>query len=192
MAEIAAFFQVLNPVFLEAVSRPQRVFGLDIHTLRDIGIILFNVILLAATLSFILYRPVREIMRKRTERIEGQLRDAAESLENANNMKAEYEKKLVDIETERASILAAAHKQADENGKRLIDEAKLEANAVVERAVKQAQSEKERVKNEIRQQIIEVSALMAGKFMTKEIDQASQNNLFDSALRELESAKWPS
>jgi len=169
-----------------------RVFGLDSQTVLQVGINLFHVFVLAAILTFILYRPVRDLMRKRTEKIEGQLSDAAQSLESANSMKEEYEQKLAEIEVERVQILEAAHKQADDSSKRMIDSAKQEAKAVVERAEKDARSEMERLKDEVRLHIIEVSTLMAGKFVSGSIDENSQNKLFDEALTELERVTWPS
>jgi len=191
--EVIALFKVPVFAFLEVNDDlGGRMFGLDIQTIFSVGINLFHVLVLALVLSFILYRPVRDLMRKRTEKIEGQLSDAAVSLENANNMKAEYEQKLSNVEVERVRILEAAHKQADDTSKRIIDNAKSEAKAVLERAEKDVKSEMARLSDEVRLHIIEVASLMAGKFVENSINDNDKEKLYNDALNELEKLTWPS
>jgi F-type H+-transporting ATPase subunit b len=110
----------------------------------------------------------------------------------AKELKAEYEKRLAAIDAEKSEILELAHKQADEKGRRMIEEAKQEAKVVLDRAVKDAQAEKENVKEEVRRHIIDVSSLLASKFVEHSIDEKAQDKLFDEAITELERATWPS
>ena len=64
-------------MLLAAQTVPEgRVFALDFQTLSGIVIQLINGIILAAALSYILYKPVQEFMRRRTERIQSKLDDA--------------------------------------------------------------------------------------------------------------------
>ena len=52
------------------------------------------------------------------------------------------------------------------------------------------QREQEKAKDEIKKQIIEVSSLMAGKFVAASIDQNEQNKLVDEVISDLEEVKW--
>ena len=192
-----ALTRLLEPVFLITINRGtadgdyNRLFGLDADTLISIGFILANVIIFAFIFTKILYRPLTNLMKKRTDKIKGQLQTAEENMANANEMKAEYEKKLAAIEAERTKILDAAYKQAEDSSHRKLEEVKQEAKLIVERAEKDAVSEIERMKNEVKQHIVEVSSLMAGKFVAASMDGETQNKLFDSALNELERTTWP-
>ena len=167
-----------------------RVFGLDRQTLISIGIQLFNACFLAVALSFILYRPVSDFIRKRAERIRAQFSRAEEDIASASELKTRYEKKLEDIEQERAEILESARRLAVEKSRRILNEAEKEATAVRARAAADLQRERERVNEEMRLYIIELSSIMAGKFMANAIDGDTQDRLFAEATAELEKAVW--
>ena len=167
-----------------------RLFGLDRQTLISIGIQLFNACFLAVVLSRILYKPVSGFLSKRADRVRTQLRCAEEDMAEARKLKAHYEKKLEDIEFERVDILESARQLADENSRRILDEAKKEAAAAKERAAEDMQREIERANEEIKLYIIEVSSIIAGKFVTNAIDGDTQDRLFAEAMIELENAAW--
>ena len=60
--------------------REPILFELNINTLTAIGLNLFNVSVLALILAYVLYKPIRNGLKKRTERIEGELAHAAKEL----------------------------------------------------------------------------------------------------------------
>ena len=51
----------------------ERLFGLDSQTLIQIGIQLLNGIILAVALGYILYKPVKEFLHKRSEGIQNKI-----------------------------------------------------------------------------------------------------------------------
>jgi len=169
---------------------PGRVFGIDQQTLIQIIAGVFNVAVLAAVLAFLLYRPVRDVLKKRTERINGQLIQANEELEKAAELRATYTQKMEEIERERDEILMEARKTAADSSRRLISEAKKDADAIKERAVASVKMEWERAENDMRTAIIDVSAVMAEKFVTLAIDKDTQDKLFDETAADLEDMKW--
>jgi F-type H+-transporting ATPase subunit b len=174
---------------LEGASRwgPEihRVFGLDQQTLFQIMVLLINVAILAFFLSKFLYKPVRQMLYDRTDRIRNQLRNADEENKAANALKAQYEAKIKDIQIEREQILDAARKEAAERGKQILDEAKTEADTIRDRAMRNVEMEQERVKDEMRQSIIELSGVMAQKFVARSMDQGTRDTLFDEVMAEL-------
>lgn len=172
------------------VAPEGRVFGLDQQTLVDIAIQLFNVLFLAAVLGFLLYKPVRKFLQERTERISSQLSDAEEKKLQADKLKAEYENKLKEIGSERVKILDAARNAAAEKGNRILHEARDEAALIRKRAEDSIALEKERLAKEARLHIIQVSSLMAAKFVKHSIDEATQDRLFEETIAELEEATW--
>ena len=169
---------------------PGRLFGLDQQTLVQIGIQLFNVSLLAYVLARLLYNPVRNFLSKRADRIKDQLESAGGELVKANELKTQYEQKLRNIELERTEILDAAHRLAIENSKKLLDEAKCEADGVKTRAAMTIELEQQRVKDEMKQVIIEVSSAMAEKFVALTIDKDAHDRLFAEAMNELKEVSF--
>ena len=167
-----------------------RVFGLDQQTLIQIGINLFNIAVLAAVLSWLLYNPVRKFMGARTERIASQIEGAARQQKEAEDMRDEYEAKLAMIATEREEILENARRLAAENTKQTMAAAKAEAEGVRERAAAEIEHERERVRAEMKQVIIEVSTAMTEKILVASVDDAVYERMFAATLTEMEQAKW--
>lgn len=179
-----------NLIFLAQTVPEGRVFGLDSQTLISIGIQLFNAILLAVVLGYLLYKPVKEFMQNRTNRIQSQLDDAEATMEKANQLIAQYNAKLKDIEIERAEIFNAARWDASENSKVIIEEAKREAEAIIKRARERVAADQQRLKEETRRHIIELAALIVEKYITANIGEQEQNQIFEETLAQMEEIRW--
>ncbi|MCL2857025.1 MAG: F0F1 ATP synthase subunit B [Oscillospiraceae bacterium] len=177
-------------MFLLSTVPDGRVFGLDQQTLISIGINLFNVIILAVLLSWLLYNPVRKFMAARTARIASQIEGAARQAQDAEQLRVEYEQKIAEIAVEREEILEGARKMAAENAKQTLAAAKAEADGVRERAADEIEHERERVRAEMKQVIIEVSTAMTEKILVASVDDAVYERMFDATVSEMENAKW--
>ena len=175
---------------LLAEAPPGRLFDIDMITVISAGANLVNVAVLAAVLAYLLYKPVRNILRKRTEKIQGQLTQAEEEMTRAMDLKRQYEHKLEEIDREREEILGEARKLASETGRRLVAEAKVEADAVRERAAANVEMEWERAETQMRTAIIDVSAAMAEKFVSVAISKETHADMFAEALSDLEGMTW--
>jgi len=167
-----------------------RLFALDQQTLISIAIQLLNICILAAALTYILYKPVQEFMARRTERISNELQTAEKRMAEADRLKAEYQKKLKEIDIERLKILEAAREEALNKSKHIIEEARAEALALRKRTEEMILAEKERLKMESKQYIIEVATLLAEKIVKEAIDSDIQDRLYEETIAELEEATW--
>ena len=167
-----------------------RLFGLDQQTLIQFGINLFNIALLAVIMTKLLYKPVRNILRKRAERISGQVEQAALEMSKAIELKLEYEQKLQEVKKEQEVILENARRIATDSGRMILSEAKREADAIKARASANIEMERERVQEEMRLAIIDVSKAMAGMYLERVIDAGDQDRFFAEAMAELEGAAW--
>jgi F-type H+-transporting ATPase subunit b len=180
-----------NYVLLAAQSVPEgRVFGLDFQTLTDIGIQLLNGIILAAVLTALLYNPVKEFLQERSERIQGQIDDSEETMEEAQSLISEYDNKIESIEEERVSVLEDARKQAEKEGHRIKKEAESEADRSIQRAKEGIEADRKRLQDESRTYIIEAATLISEKYVAENMDQEDQEQAFDRALSELEESTW--
>lgn len=180
-------------IVLLAQNVPEgRVFGLDMQTIVSIGIQLFNGIILAVILSYILYKPVKEFMRKRTEKIQGKINDADSTMAKANELITEYDQKIKDINKERIEILEAARLEAADESKIILAEARKEAQAVKERSLESVSKERKRLQEESRLYIIELASLMAKEYISENIDDSAQEKIFEETLARLEDTQWQS
>ena len=76
------------------------------------------------------------------------------------------------------------------NEQKIIDEAKEEAARIIERAGKEAELEKQKVADEVKQQIVTVSAMIASKLISKSIDESERNAIIEQALDEMGENTW--
>ena len=169
-----------------------RVFGLDFQFLADAGIMAIAMLVLFTLLSYLLFNPVRDFLKKRQEFIESNITDALKDKEEAQELKSEYNNKLVNVEKEADEILSASRKKALKRENQIVDEAKEEAARIVQRANKEAELEKSKVKDEIKKEMITVAREMAGKLVEVSIDDAKQDSLIDETLKEMGDSTWQS
>lgn len=178
-------------VFYLLHSMPEpALFGLDLHTIIGMVIHLISVIVLFIFLRKLLHKPVANFLKKREERIEGDLQFAEEEKSMAKALKIEYEQKVKDIEREKSEVLEAARKVAAERAKESEAAAKSEAETIKARALKEVELEQERAKAEVKKAIIDCSSVMVAKFLTKAIDADTQEQLFNETMAELEELAW--
>lgn len=163
---------------------------LNEQLLYGVGFQLISTLVLCLILTLLLYKPVLNALNKRKERIENQIAEAENKFSQADSIKFEYELKLADIEKEKASILNDARNRAKENEAQIIAQAKQEAEAIKNRAILDIQREEEKAREQVRMQIIEVSSLLASKFISKNIDSSEQDKLIDEAIKDLGEVKW--
>ena len=162
----------------------------DLNLLTNMAIQLINTAILAFVLSKILYKPVKKFLHARRERISQSLTDAKEALDNAYTTKASYEEKFEGIESERKEILAATRTRASEIEGQIISEAKAEAAAIKERATREMAMERKKAEEELRKQIIEISTIIAERYVAEKMDERTGNRLLNNALDELGDSAW--
>ena len=162
-----------------ALETSGRLFGLDYQLLFDAAITAINVFILFLLLSVILFNPVRNMLKKRQDKITSDSETAEKNREDSLAMKAEYEE-----------ILSDARKTAMHNEQKIIDEAKEEAARIIERAGKEAELEKQKVADEVKQQIVTVSAMIASKLISKSIDESESNAIIEQTLNEMGENTW--
>lgn len=167
-----------------------RIFGLDAQTLFDTGITLLAMLVLFTALSYLLFNPARNLINKRKQFIEGQLEEAASARESAFDMKSEYDAKLARVEEESAELLAEARKKAKKRESEIVAEANEEAHRIVMRAEKEVALEKDKVRDEMKQEMVQVATLMAGKFVAQSIDEKTQAGLVEETLKDMGDDTW--
>ena len=167
-----------------------RLFDLDLQLIADAALMIIAVFVLFLLASYLFFNPVREMLKNRQDKIKGELDDAAAALEEANAMKAEYEAKLKEVDREAEGIMAEARMRALENEKDIIDNAHAEANSIIERAHKEAELEKLKVVDEVKREMINLASAMAGKVVTQNIDTTVQDAIIEDTLSEMGTSTW--
>lgn len=167
-----------------------RMLGFDQQFINETVFLFINVCIIVFVLGKLLYNPVKEFLKKRSDGIKEKLDNAKISLKNADELKLEYENKLKGIEAERAEILDKARKLAKDTEFEIISQAKEEAQIIKNRAMLDIEREEERAKDDMKTQIIELSSIIASRYISKEIDSDTQSKLLEEVIEDLGEVKW--
>ena len=167
-------------------------FGLDPQLLFDTLLLAIAVFFLFLAMSYLLFNPVRKMLKDRQEKIASDIDSAIADKKEAAELKAEYEGKLKDIEKEAEQILAEARQKAQKNAARIEAEAKEEAARIIRSANEEAELSKKRAMDEVKQEMITVASMMAAKVVAANIDTTVQNTLVEQTLKEMGDATWQS
>ena len=89
-------------------------------------------------------------------------------------------------------ILADARKRATANENHIIADAKEEAARILKQAQAEAELEKEKARDEIKKEMIDIASLMAGKVVGDKMDVTIQDALVEETLKEVGDKTWQS
>ncbi|WP_077612553.1 F0F1 ATP synthase subunit B [Clostridium sp. Marseille-P2415] len=170
----------------------ERLLGFDPQLLFGSFVTGVNVFILFFALSYMLFNPVREVLEKRKQKIAGELKSAADDMEAAHAMKEEYELKLHEVKKEAEAILEDARKRAKQREAEIIAEARDEANRIVMRGNREVELERKKALDDMKEQIISIASVMAGKVVAASIDTTVQDALIDETLKEMGESTWQS
>ena len=101
-----------------------RLFNLDPQLLHDAVLLAIAVFVMFLFLSYMLFNPAREMLKKRQDKVKDEIDSAEKSKEDAAKLKEEYENRLREIHKEEDAILGAARKKALDNEAKIIEDAK--------------------------------------------------------------------
>ena len=102
----------------------------------------------------------------------------------------QYDEKLKNVDKESEEILSETRKKALKKETVIVDEAKQEANRILDRANREVELEKNKVKDEVKQEMISVAAAMAGKVIEVSLDEDKQSQLIEDTLKEMGDETW--
>lgn len=170
--------------------RENDIFQLSPQLLMDSLLLMVAVIVLFFLLSYLLFNPARDLLKKRREFVQSQLADAEKDKISAREFKREYDGKLKVVDKEAEEILSEARKKAMKRENEIINEAKSEAALIIQRANKEVELEKSKVKDDVKQEMISVASAMAGKFVAASLDEGKQQQLINEALEEMGDGTW--
>ena len=168
----------------------ERIFALDLQLIHDVLWTALAIFILFFGLSYLLFNPVRKYLEKRKKKISDELSEAEESLRKANEMKAEYDAKMLSVRKESAAILDEAEKKAETNRSDILNEAKNDAAEIRRKAAADAEQEKVHARDDMKQEMVKLASLIAGKVVHEKMDTSVQDELVSEALSEMKESTW--
>ena len=168
----------------------ERLFNIDAQLLFDTVVRACSMLVLFTAMSYLFFNPVRDMLEKRKQRVADEQETAKKEREEAIVYKEEYEQKLKEADKEAQVILSEARKKATKNEEKIVAEAKEEAARIVDRARNEIELEKKRALDDMKQEMISIATMMAGKAVAASVDVNIQDSLIDETLKEMGEQTW--
>ena len=151
----------------------------------QILISLCNLLILFLILKRFLYKPVRKMVAQRQADIDEKYDAASKAQKEAEDEKKAYEEKLRQANTRADEIIKTATDDARRRSGEILAQAKERADGVLSQAQQELELEKKKAQSDIRKEIVDISTLLTGKMLEREIDEKDHRVLIDSFLREV-------
>jgi F-type H+-transporting ATPase subunit b len=148
-----------------------------------------NFLLLLLLLYLFAYKPILRMFDERSRRIKESM-DMTESVrEQAANAEEAARKRIEEASHEGQEMIARAIKTGEDIKQKAEQDARPEAEALVERARQDIQRERDEAIAELRKEFTDLTISAAEKIIEKELDKEAHRELIDKVLEESEILK---
>jgi F-type H+-transporting ATPase subunit b len=153
-------------------------------TASDILIHIINIVVLFILLRMILIKPVSKFLAARTERIEGELKDAEMKKADALELKSSYEKHMETYEDEGRSVIRDSQIKASQEASAIIKEARDQAERLIAEAHEKIANEKAQALAKARTEVALLATEIAARILKREVTAVDNKTVADDFFRE--------
>jgi F-type H+-transporting ATPase subunit b len=145
-------------------------------------ITIINFFILYAILRHFLFNPITNLIDSRQKEIQNNIKTAEEDKTSARKNIVEAEAQLKDSKQKGKEIIENFKAKAQLLSDDIINSAKEEAQAIMERAVKETEREKEKAEDELKKQTVELAILLSSKALERTIDEDEHRRLISDFI----------
>ncbi|MEE3361981.1 MAG: F0F1 ATP synthase subunit B [Anaerovoracaceae bacterium] len=146
---------------------------------------LINFLILVGILGKFLYRPFLDMLAKRKQTIQDALDNAAMTNAKADQKLENYEKKIANYEAEGREIIRKSKAKADDQAKRIIEDANNRAGELIVKAEKEIERERASALADMKKEVASMALLAAGKILERELSgDEEQMRIVDQVIEE--------
>lgn len=159
-----------------------------LHALLDpkvTGATVVAFILLWIVLAKFLFKPVLGLLDSREQDIKNTYGAAENKLSEAEQFRADYEKRLAEIEAEARSRILAAVKEGQDAKDQILAEAKTRAEEIVTRGQEDLEREREKLLAQLRDEVVTISLSAAGKLVGESMDDDKHRRLIGDFINKI-------
>ena len=143
---------------------------------------ILNLFLQAYLFKKFLFKPINEVLQKRREKADAEIREAEEAKTEAEAIKSEYEQNMANARAQANEIVEKAQKTASDQSEQILAKAGEEARAIRAKAQADIEQEKKNAVSEMKNEISSVAMDIAGKVIEREINEEDHRQLIDEFL----------
>lgn len=151
---------------------------------------MITVLVLYLILKHFFFEKVHDFMINREQSVQKTLNDADKKSKNADKRLVEYNSKIGGLEEDGRKIIGDAKKRANEVSEKIILEANSSAKSIVSKAEIEARHRKDDTEKEMRNEIAQLAVLAAEKIIERELDDAKHNDIIDGIIEKAGKTQW--
>ena len=153
--------------------------------LWQILISLANLIILFLLIKRFLFQPVKKMLAKRQAALDERYQAADAAKERAMSDENYWKEKMEGANAEADAIMQKATDSAKWRSEKILEEAKDKAEGIVRQAQSDAELERKKAVDGIKREIVDVSAALAEKMLSREISMEDHRDIIDSAIEKI-------
>ncbi len=150
--------------------------------LWQILISLANLIILFLIIKKFLFKPVNKMLAKRQADLDERYHAADEAKANALRDETYWKEKREGAAAEADAIMQTATEKAKLRSDKMLEEAKDRADGIVRQANAEAELELKKATESIKREIIDVSAVLTEKLISREMNMEDHRSIIDSVI----------
>ncbi|HNQ17328.1 MAG TPA: ATP synthase F0 subunit B [Candidatus Woesebacteria bacterium] len=143
-----------------------------------------NFLVVLGLLTYLLYKPILQIFKERSERIEKGQKAAQEAINQQEKLVEYEEKKQRELEKKIATKLEKASKEAEEHKARLMEKAKVDVDDFIDKQHKKTEQEKAQVLAKMQEGLADAVVLATEKILAKKLTKQEKDTLVTQQLEE--------
>ncbi|MBR4287819.1 MAG: F0F1 ATP synthase subunit B [Clostridia bacterium] len=143
---------------------------------------LLNLLVIFWILKKFLYGPVKKALAERKATLDQEYKAAEEAEKVASHHRKEWEQKIKSADAEAEKILQTATQNAKGRGEKIIAEAEKKAQGILRVAEQDAALERKKADDELRREIVSLSAALTEKMLEREIRPEDHRALISSFI----------
>ena len=141
-----------------------------------------NLIILVLIMKKLLFKPIMNVLSQREEEVKTMYTKAEDAQRSAQKLESEYTSKLSSAKEEAAQIMKDATHEATLRGEEIVSSAQQKASAILEKAQKEIEREKEVAVSEIKNDIASIAVDIAQKVIEKDINESDHEKLVEEFI----------
>jgi F-type H+-transporting ATPase subunit b len=145
---------------------------------------LINFLILLGLLTFFGYKPIRKMLDERSNRIRLSMEQAEATKSEYERAQVEAEKQISKARDEAQSIIAQAAQAGNVLKEEARQEARKEAQAIIEKARAELERERDKIVDELRKDFVDTAILAAESVLSESLDRGKHRQLIEKTLEE--------
>ncbi|AIF53806.1 F0F1 ATP synthase subunit B [Pelosinus sp. UFO1] len=148
-----------------------------------------NFLILVAILAKFAYKPLMQGLEDRQRKIADSIDSAERDRREAEQLKLEYKKQLVEVRAQAQAIVEKAEKVAEENKEEILKAARAESARILKSVQEEVARERELALAQLKGEVVALSMAAATKIMKEKMDSEANAAIVSDFIDKLDDKK---